>query len=60
MRRTTALAVLTAVTALTFAAACTAPGPTESRQPTSTRHEGQDTTKRCAGGGMIGSGTATC
>lgn len=61
MRRTTTLAVLTAVAALTIAAACTTPGPTEARQPTSTRHDGQDTIRKCAdGGGMIGSGTVTC
>ncbi|HEU4560751.1 MAG TPA: hypothetical protein VFS20_23055 [Longimicrobium sp.] len=60
MRRTTALALLTALTALTIAAACSTPGPTESRQPTSTRNNGQDSTKKCAEGGMIGSGTVTC
>ena len=60
MRRTTALAVLMAVTALTFAAACSTPAPTEPHQPTSMRHNGQDSTKKCAEGGMIGSGTVTC
>lgn len=61
MRRSAILAVLALAATLSFAAACSTPGPTEARRTTTTaRHDGDpsDSTKKC--GGMIGSGTATC
>jgi hypothetical protein len=60
MRRSAILAVLALAATLSLAAACSAPGPTEVRRTTTTRHDGDpvDTIKKC--GGMIGSGTATC